>query len=65
MKIKDRLKKYRLDHNLTQLSMAKELGVSIRTYNRLENGHTALNTSTVSKISNLLKISVKTVRGLL
>ena len=62
MKVNERLKKYRLDHNLTQPEMAVKLGVSIGTYNALENGRTELNTGTIDKISKLLRISVKTVR---
>lgn len=61
-KISERLKKFRLDHNLTQYEMCGLLGVSIATYNALENGKTNINTDTVDKISQLLKIGVKTVR---
>ena len=61
-KISEKLKEYRLDHNLTQFDMAKELHVSVTTYNHLENGHTAINTKTVDKISKLLNINVKKVR---
>ena len=60
--ISERLKTYRLDHNLTQYDMAKELHVSVTTYNHLENGHNAVNTKTVDKISKLLEIDVKKVR---
>ena len=62
MKISERLKKYRLEHNLTQEEIAKELGVSIATYNALENGHTNVYTTTVDKIANLLCTDVKYVR---
>ena len=62
MKISERLKKYRLEHNLTQLEMAKVLNVSITTYNALENGKTNVTTVTVDKISELLQIDVCKVR---
>lgn len=62
MKISERLKKYRLEHNLTQLEMAKVLKVSITTYNALENGKTNVTTVTVDKISELLQIDVYKVR---
>lgn len=62
MKISKRLKKYRLEHNLTQLEMAKVLKVSITTYNALENGKTNVTTITVDKISELLQIGVCEVR---
>ena len=61
-KISERLKKYRLDHNLTQHEMAKVLGVSVPTYNLLENGKSSVNTGTVDKIAQILEIDVKTVR---
>lgn len=61
-KISERLKEYRLNHNLTQEEMAKELGVSVATYNWLENGKTNLNTDTIDKISNLLNMPVDKVR---
>jgi len=61
-KISQRLKDYRLDHNLNQYDMARTLHVSVTTYNHLENGHTALTTKTVAKIANLLQIDVKKVR---
>lgn len=61
-KISERLKTYRLDHNLTQFDMAKELHVSVTTYNHLENGHTAVNTKTVDKLSKLLEMPVDKVR---
>lgn len=58
----DRLKQYRMDHNLTQHEMAKVLGVSIGTYNALEKGRKNVTTGTVDKIATLLKITVKKVR---
>lgn len=61
-KISEKLKTYRLEHNLTQFDMAKELHVSVTTYNHLENGHNSVNTKTVDKIATLLNISVKKVR---
>ena len=61
-RISQRLKQYRLEHNLTQLEMSKVLGVSITTYNALESGKTNVNTDTVDKISKLLAIDVTSVR---
>ncbi len=62
MKISEKLKQYRLNHNLTQFDMAKELHVSVTTYNHLENGHNTVNTKTVAKIAKLLEIDVSKVR---
>lgn len=64
-RISERLKQYRLDHNLTQLEMCESLGISIVTYNALENGKTNINTNTVDKLSQLLELDVKKVRELL
>ena len=61
-KISERLKEYRLNHNLTQEEMAKELDVAVATYNRLENGKTSIYTDTIDKISKLLNIPVDKVR---
>ena len=65
IKIGERLKRYRIDHNLTQSKMADTLKVSIATYNALENGKQNVNTQTVDKIARLLEIDVKKVRNLL
>ena len=62
-KISEKLKQYRLDHNLTQYQMARELKVSVTTYNHLENGHKDVNTKTVAKISELLELDAKKVRN--
>ena len=61
-KISERLKEYRLNHNLTQFEMANELHVSVTTYNHLENGHVNVNTDTVDKLSSLLNMPVDKVR---
>lgn len=60
--IAERLKEYRLNHNLTQLEMANTLGVSIKTYNDLENSRANPNTDTIDKLSKLLKLTYKTIR---
>jgi len=61
-KISERLKEYRFYHNLTQAQMAKLVGVSITTYNHLENGFTSLQTKTVDKLSRFLEMDVCKVR---
>lgn len=48
-----RLLQYRLNQNMTQAALAKEAGVSARTINRLEHGHS-------TQLSNLIRI----LRGL-
>ena len=64
-KISERLKEYRLNHNLTQYEMSKQLHVSVSTYNWLENGKSVINTKTTAKIAQLLDIDISKVRKLL
>ncbi len=59
------LKTYRIEHNLTQLEMAKEIGFTVGTYNRLEQGNTNVTTVTVDKIARFLAMDVVSVRRLL
>jgi len=59
------LKAYRIEHNLTQLEIAKEMGFTVGTYNRLEKGNTKVTTVTVDKIAKFLNMDVVSVRKLL
>jgi putative transcriptional regulator len=45
----ERLLQHRLNRNMTQATLAKEAGVSARTINRVENGHS-------TQLSNLLRL---------
>ncbi|WP_417452568.1 helix-turn-helix transcriptional regulator [Kiloniella sp.] len=45
----ERLLQYRLNLNITQKSLAKEAGVSVRTINRVEQGHS-------TQLSNFLRV---------
>jgi transcriptional regulator with XRE-family HTH domain len=45
----ERLRQYRLNKNMTQTALAKEAGVSSRTINRLEHGHS-------TQLSNLIRL---------
>ena len=49
------LKKYRREANLTQLQMAKKLGISESYYCQLENGTRRLSLDNALKIANILK----------
>lgn len=49
LQLGDRLLKHRLDKNMTQAALAEEAGVSGRTINRLEHGHSI-------QVSNLVRI---------
>jgi putative transcriptional regulator len=45
----ERLHRYRLNRNLTQVALAKESGVSERTINRVEHGHS-------TQLSNFIRL---------
>ena len=45
----ERLHRYRLNRNMTQVALAKEAGVSERTINRLEHGHS-------TQLSNFIRL---------
>ena len=45
----ERLLQYRLNRNITQAALAKEAGVSVRTINRVERGHS-------TQLSNFLRL---------
>jgi len=45
----ERLLQYRLNKNMTQAALAKEAGVSARTINRIEHGHS-------TQLSNLIRL---------
>ena len=45
----ERLRQYRLNKNMTQAALAKEAGVSSRTINRVEHGHS-------TQLSNLIRL---------
>jgi len=49
IKLGERLLQYRLNRNMTQAALAKEAGVSGRTINRVEHGHSI-------QLSNLIRI---------
>jgi transcriptional regulator with XRE-family HTH domain len=52
---KERLRKIRLDHNLTQRAMAIALGVSLRTLQRWELGESAIRLSEVQVIARIVE----------
>lgn len=62
MQFKERIKNLRLSLNKNQHEMASYLGVSIKTYNLIENGSIKLRFKTIEKISNATGWSVKTIR---
>ena len=62
MKVCEELKKIRLSKFLSQKTMAKELGVSIATYNAIEKGSTNISLKTIEKISKLTNHTYKYIK---
>lgn len=55
---KQKLKKYREEKKLTQANIAKELGISTKTYNRKEVGVVDFTRSEIERISQILNLSI-------
>jgi transcriptional regulator with XRE-family HTH domain len=58
--VADRLKKVRLEKNITQDFLAKKLGVTQKAYSKIENNETKLNVEVLSRIAELLNVPIET-----
>ncbi|MCR9203658.1 MAG: helix-turn-helix transcriptional regulator [Halobacteriovoraceae bacterium] len=56
-----RIKVYRAGNSLTQSEMAKRLNLSLRTYQRVEQGVAPLDIETLYQMANIYNISYKTI----
>lgn len=56
--LKYTLKELRAKHNLTQLDLAKKVGVSIQTYNAWESDFGVIKISQANKIANILGVTL-------
>lgn len=56
MKVSARLKRMRLDAEMTQGELATKAGLERKTINRIENGHFSPNLSSLIRICNALKV---------
>lgn len=65
MKLKDLLRRYRMDHALTQEQIAKLIGINRCLYNQIENGKTDISNRTIQKIAKVLKITPDTIVDLI
>lgn len=50
-----KLRAKRVEKGLTQEEIAKELNISVATYNRYEKGHTEMTETTINKLLTLLE----------
>jgi transcriptional regulator with XRE-family HTH domain len=57
--IADRLKKIRIDKNVSQDFLAKKLGFTQKAYSKIENNETKLNVEVLQRISEILEIPVE------
>lgn len=61
--LKDNIKKARLEAGLTQLEVAKKLGVAQAQYARWENGGRNPKDETVEKLAEIFNTSFETLKG--
>lgn len=54
MKLSDLLKRYRMDHALTQEEMAAKIGINRCLYNQIEKGKTKVSNKTIQKVAKAL-----------
>jgi transcriptional regulator with XRE-family HTH domain len=58
--ISDRLKKIRLEKNVSQDFLAKKLGFTQKAYSKIENNETKLNVDVLQRVSEILEVSIET-----
>lgn len=61
--IKNNLKKYRLDRNMTQAQLCKLVGVSQAYLSQLENGHRNMSIEIAVKLAKLFEIRLDELIG--
>lgn len=59
--VKDNIRTLRKARNITQEEMALKMGISLTAYRDLEKGRTAIINSNISKIADILEISVEEI----
>lgn len=58
--ISDRLKKIRLEKNISQDFLAKKLGFTQKAYSKIENNETKLNVDVLQRVSEILEVPIET-----
>ena len=61
LRVSARLKKLRLERELSQDMLAKKAGIERKTINRIENGHFSPNLSTLLSVCKALKVKTSDV----
>jgi transcriptional regulator with XRE-family HTH domain len=57
--ISDRLKKIRLEKNVSQDFLAKKLGFTQKAYSKIENNETKLNVDVLQRVSEILEVPIE------
>jgi transcriptional regulator with XRE-family HTH domain len=57
--ISDRLKKIRLEKNVSQDFLAKKLGFTQKAYSKIENNETKLNVEVLQRVSEILEVPIE------
>ena len=63
-KVRKRIRSARLEKEYTKDYLGKKLGMSQKSYNRLENGHSELKVKTLLKLSTILEVNVAHLLGI-
>lgn len=58
--VSDRLKKIRLEKNITQDFLAKKLGFTQKAYSKIENNETKLNVDVLQRVAQILEVPIET-----
>lgn len=58
--VSDRLKKIRLEKNISQDFIAKKMGFTQKAYSKIENNETKLNVDVLQRISEILEVPIET-----
>jgi transcriptional regulator with XRE-family HTH domain len=57
--VSERLKKIRLENNISQDFLAKKLGFTQKAYSKIENNETKLNVDVLKRISEILNVPIE------
>ena len=58
--VADRLKKARLEKNISQDFLAKKLGITQKAYSKIENNETKLNVDVLQRVSEVMDVPIET-----
>jgi transcriptional regulator with XRE-family HTH domain len=58
--VSDRLKKVRLEKNLSQDFLAKKLAITQKAYSKIENNETKLNVDVLQRVSEVMDVPIET-----